>query len=366
MKCSRTQNWNKYTKDTLSDLSVEPLDESICQKVRSNWDLAAKPLDGMGRFERLTAQIGAVLGTDNIDISKKAVIIMCADNGIVEEGISQCGQEVTAAVARQMAKGSSAVGRMAAAIGADTIPIDIGINGKEEIPGVLHKKIRCGTRNFAKEPAMTEQEAVRAVFTGMELVSDCKKKGYHILATGEMGIGNTTTSSAILTALLACDAAEVTGRGAGLSNEKLQHKIAVIEDAVGRYKLRGAEPIKVLETVGGLDIAGLTGVCIGGAVFHVPIVLDGIISMTAALLAQRIAPGTVQYLLPSHIGREPAAGKLAEELGLTPMIDAEMALGEGTGAVMMFSLLDLALCIYQEGTKFSDMELEPYKRNIEE
>lgn len=363
MKCLMEQKWHECTKDMLLHLSVDPLDASVYRKVMRNWDLAAKPLDGMGRFERLTAQIGAVLGTDNIDISRKAVIIMCADNGIVEEGISQSGQEVTAAVAKQMAKGFSPVGKMAAAAGADTIPIDIGINGNEKIPGLLPKKIRCGTRNFAKEPAMTEQEAVRAVFTGMELVSDCKKNGYRILATGEMGIGNTTTSSAVIASLLACDVADVTGRGAGLSDEKLQHKIQVIESAIKRYGLQGAEPTKVLETVGGLDIAGLAGVCIGGAVFHIPIVLDGIISMTAALLAEKMVPGTIQYLLPSHKGREPAAGKLAKELGVTPVIDGEMALGEGTGAVMMFSLLELALRIYQEGTKFSDMELEPYKRN---
>ena len=165
-------------------------------------------------------------------IFQKAVIIMCADNGIVEEGISQSGQEVTAAVAAQMGKGASSVGKMAAKIGADTIPVDIGINGKEQIAGVLNKKVRCGTRNFSKEPAMTREETVRAIFTGIGIVEECKRKGYQILATGEMGIGNTTTSSAVAAALLRCEADEVTGRGAGLCDEKLQRKKQMITEAV--------------------------------------------------------------------------------------------------------------------------------------
>ena len=174
---------NKCTREELEKLAVDTPDEKLYKRVLENWDMIAKPLDGMGRFETVTAQIGAISGTDEIDISKKAVIIMCADNGIVEEGISQSSQEVTAAVARQMAKGTSSVGRMAAAIGADTIPIDIGINSKERIPGVLDLKIRHGTGNFRIEPAMTQEEAVRAIFTGIEIVEECKRKGYQILAT---------------------------------------------------------------------------------------------------------------------------------------------------------------------------------------
>ena len=316
----------------------------------------------MGRFETLIAQIGAILGTEEIDISKKAVIIMCADNGIVEEGVSQSGQEVTAAVAKQMAKGASSVGKMAAVIGADTVPIDIGINTKEQIAGVSDRKIRCGTRNFRAEPAMTGGEAIGAIFTGIEIVEDCKQKGYHILATGEMGIGNTTTSSAMAASLLGCKADEVTGRGAGLCDEKLRHKRQIITEAIEKYKLYEAKPLKILETVGGLDIAGLAGVCIGGGIFHVPVVLDGLISMTATLLAERLVPGTVQYLIPSHKGKEPAVERLMRELRLEPVIDAGMALGEGTGAVMMFPLLDMALRVYRGRTLFSDIQVKPYER----
>ena len=362
MECLKKPIWNKYTREELLQLSVHAPDEEIRKRVLHNWDAIAKPIDGMGRFEILTAQIGAILRTEKIDIAKKAVIIMCADNGIVEEGISQSGQEVTFAVAQSMAKKQSSVGRMAEVIGADTIPVDIGINNKEEIKGVLNRKIRCGTRNFSKEPAMTEEEAIRAIATGMELVYSCKEQGIKILATGEMGIGNTTTSSAVAAALLKCEVNKVTGRGAGLSDAGLLRKQQVIEKAIEKYDLYEADALTILKTVGGLDIAGLVGVCIGGAVFHVPIVLDGVISMVAALLAERILPGTKSYLIPSHKGKEPAVEILMKELKLEPVIDGRLALGEGTGAVMMFSLLDMALSIYNTRTTFLDIQIEQYTR----
>lgn len=356
---------NVHSGEELEKLIVEAPDADICRRVLRNFDSIAKPIDGLGKFEGLIAQIGAIQGTENIDIAKKAVIIMCADNGIVEEGISQSGQEVTLAVARNMGAQKSCVGKMAHAAGADTIPVDIGINYNGKIDGVLDRKIRCGTRNFMRGPAMTQQEAVSAIFAGIAMVYECRQKGYKLLATGEMGIGNTTTSSALAAALLGCVAAEVTGRGAGLSDEKLAHKRGIIEEALGRHKLMGADALRILEAVGGLDIAGLAGVCIGGALCHVPVVLDGVISMAAALVAERIVPGTKAYLLPSHKGKEPAAGRLAAELGMEPVIDAGMALGEGTGAVMMFPLLDMVLGVYNDGMTFSDINIGQYERNCE-
>lgn len=354
--------FKEFTKEDLSRLKVDRPDKEIEKRILKNWDLAAKPIDGMGSFETLTARIGSILESERIDISKKAVIIMCADNGIVEENISQSGQEVTAAVARAMAVKRSCVCRMAKITGADTIPVDIGINMDGTIQGIVDKKIRRGTRNFLKEPAMTESEAVKALSVGMDMVRECKAAGYKIVATGELGIGNTTTSSAVTAALLGCGAAEVTGRGAGLSDEGLSHKIQVIEKAVEKYDLKNADALTVLAAVGGLDIAGLAGVCIGGAVFHVPVVLDGVISMTAALTAQRLVSGVSDYIILSHKGKEKAVKKLMEELGQEPVIDAHMALGEGTGAVMMLSLLDLALSIYNDRLAFSDIGIEQYKR----
>lgn len=353
---------NRCSKEEILRLRVNAPDLDVYKKILKNFDKVAKPLDALGRFEGLIARIGAILGTENIDISRKAVIVMCADNGIVKEGISQSGQEVTLAVAKKMADQSTCVGKMAKAAGADTMIVDIGINSTEKIPGILDKKICRGTKNFREMPAMTEEETIKAICTGMEMVYYCKERGYKILATGEMGIGNTTTSSAVAAALLGCAAAEVTGRGAGLTDEKLAHKIQVIDEALEKYKLRGKNAIEILQTVGGLDIAGLAGVCIGGAVYHVPIVLDGMISMAAALLAERMVHGTKDYLLASHMGKEPAAGRLASELALEPVIYADMALGEGTGAVMMFSLLDMALGVYKDSAVFSDVGIGQYER----
>ena len=362
MEYSERPVWNNFTREDLSQLAIDAPDEEVRKSVLKNWDMIAKPIDGMGSFETLTAQIGSIVGSERIDISKKAVIIMCADNGIVEEKISQSDQEVTVAVVRAMAEKRSSVCRMAGVIGADTIPVDIGINTRESIQGVLNRKIKCGTRNFRHEPAMTEEEAIRAIAVGIDMVYTCKAAGYRILAAGEMGIGNTTTSSAVAAALLQCEIGEVTGRGAGLDDEGLSRKRQVISEAIEKYNLRNADALTILATVGGFDIAGLAGVCIGGAIFHVPIVLDGVISMTAALVADRILPGTIMYLLPSHRGKEPAVERLMKALALKPVINGMLALGEGTGAVMMMSLLDMALSVYNEGTTFTDIQIEQYKR----
>lgn len=348
----------------MRQITIASPDEEVRRQVQKNWDMVAKPLDGMGRFEQMISQIGAIRRETQIHLDKKAVIVMCADNGIVEEGISQSGQEVTAAVAKEMTKGLSTVGKMAASIGADVFPVDIGINISGKIPGLIQKSVRCGTRNFKKEPAMTVEEAWQAICVGMDLVKVYKEKGYQILATGEMGIGNTTTSSAVIASLLRCDVEKVTGRGAGLSDAGLLRKQQIIREAIQKYHLYEAEPLEVLRTVGGLDIAGLAGVCIGGAVHHVPVVLDGVISFAAALVAERMFPGVKEYLIPSHKGKEPAFESLTDSLGLYPVIDAKLALGEGTGAVMLFPLLDMALCVYEEKTTFEDIEIQPYERFV--
>lgn len=353
-----------FTVEELKKLKITPPDAKMYKKIRSNWDSVAKPLDGMGDFEPLTAQIGAVLGDENIDISKKAVIMMCADNGVVAEGISQSGQEVTLAVAKSMARKASSVGRMAMTAGADTIPVDIGINSDESVKGLLQRKVRMGTRNFAKEPAMTEAETLEAIAAGIDIVRECKANGYRIIATGEMGIGNTTTSAAMAAAMLRCDVATVTGRGAGLSDSGLERKIRVIEDAIEKYDLYNKDAFEILMTVGGLDIAGLVGVCIGGAIYHIPVVLDGVISMVSALAAERLLPGAVDFIIPSHEGKEPAVALLCEALSVKPVIRASLALGEGTGAVMMLSLLDMALSVYKGRTTFDDISVSQYERYV--
>lgn len=349
------------TVEELHSLQITAPDEAVRKQVQTNWDNIAKPLNGLGRFEGLLAQIGAIQGTDRIDIRKKAVVVMCADNGVVAEGISQSGQEVTAIIASAMGQRKSSVCKMAQSIGAEVIPVDVGINSKEPIPGVLDKKVARGTRNFAKEPAMTMEETLKAIGVGMQTAEECKKAGYRLLVTGEMGIGNTTTSSAVAAALLGCRAEAVTGRGAGLSDKGLARKKQVIEAALLKYSLPVADTLSILATLGGLDIAALTGVFIGGALYGLPIVIDGVISAVAALAAVRLLPGVRAYLIPSHMSKETAMERIMQELSLAPVIDGNLALGEGTGGVMMCTLLDMALSLYESKTTFSEVSMEQYE-----
>lgn len=362
MACSEKPVWTDYSEEELKKIKIDPIDESFVKKVKTNWDLVAKPLDGMGDFEKIVSKIGGMTRSELIDISKRAVVIMCADNGIIEEGVSQSGKEVTTMVAEIMVKKQSSVCRMAKVAGADSIPVDIGIDNENIIEGMVGKRVRQGTRNFLKEPAMTRVETIKAIAAGIDIVYDLAGEGYKILAMGELGIGNTTTSSAVAAALLKCDAELVTGRGAGLDDKGLARKKAVIQSALEKYKLYEADALTILSTVGGLDIAGLVGICIGGALTHTPIVLDGVISLASGILAERIMPGVKGYLIGSHNGKEPAIKLLADELGLDMVINARLALGEGTGAVMMFPLLDMALAIYSNSTTFDDISLEQYKR----
>ena len=350
-------------------IRIDPFNQDRYNEIRSRWDGVAKPLDSLGRFEDITARIGAVHDSDDLDIKKRAVIIMCADNGVVEEGISQSGQDVTAAVAGWMGKGKSSVCRMAKTCKADTIAVDVGINMDGTPKGVLDRKVMKGTRNFAHEPAMTEDECMQAIDAGIDIVGECSTRGYKLLATGEMGIGNTTTSSALAAALLGLEAADVTGRGAGLSNSGLSRKIRVIQDALDRYcpeddvDIRSPEyASQMLACVGGLDIAGLAGVFIGGALFHIPVIIDGFISSVAALVAERLAPGTRNYMIASHIGSEPGMKYILDELGLKAVIDGNLSLGEGTGAVMLIPLLDTALSLYTDGLEFRETTVDQYHR----
>ena len=334
----------KLTRKQLMEMKIDRPSDEIAEQVKAIWDGIAKPLDGLGEFEAMVAKIGAIQGTTVLSLEHRGILNFCADNGIVAEGVSQSGQEVTGIVAGFMGRQESSVGKMAVRA------------------GVRDCKVMHGTRDFLVEPAMTEEEALQAVSVGITLVEECKNAGFGILGTGEMGIGNTTTSSAVAAALLGLKASEVTGRGAGLDNEGLLHKKEVIEEALSNYPVSRMDGLEILRTFGGLDIAGMAGVCIGGALYHVPVVLDGLISSVAALAAEKMVPGVKEYLLASHLSKEPAAKEVARQLGLHPVIDAGLGLGEGTGAVMLFSLLDLAMALYTQQTTFENMEIAQYER----
>lgn len=355
-------------KEELFNIKIqEPCLESY-KKAQLHWDGIAKPLDGLGVFENIIKNIAGITRNADVTIDKKAVVVMCADNGIVEEGVSQSGHEVTAIVSANMAKGIASVCRMARVAGADVFPVDIGIKENILTEGLINRKISNGTANFVKEPAITSEGLLMAIQIGIDITRDLKEKGYNIIATGEMGIGNTTTSSALASVMLNMPVSEVAGRGAGLNDEGLKRKISVIDYAIRKYGLGSKiytcreETFKALCCTGGLDIAGLTGVFIGGALYHIPIIIDGIISAVAALAAERLVPGCRLYMIASHMGREPACKFILDSLCLKPVIDAGLALGEGTGAVLLFPMLDMVMEVYRENTTFNDINIAQYKR----
>jgi nicotinate-nucleotide--dimethylbenzimidazole phosphoribosyltransferase len=337
---------------------VSLLNKEAMKACKQRLDSIAKPLNSLGKLEDTLIQIAGITGSAQISLKKKALVIMCADNGVVEEGISQTGQEVTAIVAENFLKKETTASIMCHQMGADIFPIDIGIARDTNI---IQRKISYGTKNIAKGPAMTEEEAIKALEVGISVVKELKEQGYELIATGEMGIGNTTTSSALASVLLECPVEMVTGRGAGLSSEGVLRKIKVIKRAIEINKCRKEEPLHLLAGVGGLDIAGLAGVFMGGGIYHVPIVIDGMISSVAALLATRLCKNLSSYMIPSHLSKEPAGAMLLKALEKSPFLTCDMSLGEGTGAISIFPLLNMAAAVYEEMSTFKENHIEAYK-----
>jgi nicotinate-nucleotide--dimethylbenzimidazole phosphoribosyltransferase len=311
----------------------------------------------MGLFEDYIIKIAGVLG--EIKQFKKCVAVMCADNGVVEENVTQSGSEVTAIVARNIMNGRATVANMAKIAHADVFAYDVGM--LSDVDNTFNRKIAYGTKNFIKAPAMSRDEAEKMILTGIEIVHELKVKGYNIIASGEMGIGNTTTSSAVTAVLLDVPAADVTGRGAGLSREGIRHKIDIINQAIALHEPDKNDPLDVLGKVGGFDIAAICGLFLGGAYYGIPVIIDGFISSVAALLAMRICPDSADYMLASHMSAEPASKMIMNELGFTAPLNCGMALGEGTGAVSLMPLLDMALAVCNNMPTFAETDIDEYK-----
>lgn len=339
---------------------IQPLDRAAMEASRRYWNTLGKPLYSLGQLETVITQIAGITGDPAVTLERRCVYVLCADNGVVAEGVTQTDNSVTAIVAENIAAGAGNVNAMARAAKADVFPVDIGMCRDVEAAGLLQKKIAYGTENFAKAPAMTRAQAIAAIAVGVELAAAAKGKGYQAIATGEMGIGNTSTSSAMLSVLLGLQPELAVGRGAGLSDAGLQRKRQVIADAIALHQPDAQDPLDVLSKLGGYDIAGMTGLFLGGAIYRIPIVIDGLISAAAALTASRICPLARDFMLASHLSREPAAKAVFAELGMEPMLHCGMALGEGTGAVSLFPLLDQALAVYQQDTTFAKIHMEPY------
>jgi len=339
--------------------SIQSADEKAYAACVARFNAVAKPVGSLGRLEELLERIAAITGSSVIDVGKKCVLVFCADNGVLAQGVAQSTSDVTTAIGRSLAAGTASVSVMARACGADVFPVDMGM--KESVEGLLDRSLARGTADISQGAAMSRAMAEKAILAGIELVGQRKAEGYRIIATGEAGIGNTTTSSAVAAVLLGAEVERVTGRGSGLSDEGLLRKQQAIRSAIAVNQPDPNDALDVLAKVGGFDIAGMCGAFIGGAIHHVPVVMDGFISAVAALCAVRLCPAVRDYILPSHITAEPAGKMLMADLGFAPLLHGEMRLGEGTGAVALFPMLDLAAAVYHDAATFTEIKVEAYK-----
>ena len=338
---------------------IKPLDKEAMQRAVTHWNSIAKPLHSLGKLEDVIVQIAGIQRTERVHFNRKGLVILCADNGVVEEGVTQSGQEITAIVSENFLQEKATAGILCRKTGADIFPIDMGI---AQDTSLRNCKIAYGTKNMAKEPAMTREQAIQGIETGIQIVGELKEAGYELLATGEMGIGNTTSSSAMAAVLLDRPVEEVTGRGAGLSSEGLNKKINAIKKAIDLNRPDPADGVDVLAKVGGFDLAGMIGVFLGGAYYHIPVVIDGFISCVAALCASRICPTAIDYMVASHVSKEPASEMLLKALGKEVFLTCDMCLGEGTGAVTLFPLLDMADAVYKGMCTFEDNSMDAYQQ----
>ena len=338
---------------------ITPPDEAARAAAHAHWAGLAKPLGGLGALEALLEDAAALTGSAALDVSHRAVLVLCSDNGVVAQGVSQTDQSVTRAVAENLVARRTSVCQMARTAHCDVVPVDMGMAG-DPVPGVADCRIAAGTADFTQGPAMTRAQAVEAVGRGIRLVQEQKAAGVQLLATGEMGIGNTTTSSAVAAVLLGQPVERMTGRGAGLSDEGLARKVDAICRGILRNEPDPTDPLDVLAKLGGFDLAGLCGVFLGGALEGVPVVMDGFISGVAALCAVRLCPAAAKAVFASHCSSEPAARLVLDALGKAPLLTAGLHLGEGTGAVASLPLWDMALSVYDHCYSFAEGGITPY------
>lgn len=334
---------------------ISPLNETAMQAARQRQDQLTKPRGSLGKLEQLSIQIAGIRGCLNPDLSQKAVIVMAADHGVAAAGVSAYPPDVTRQMVHNFLNGGAAINVLSRQAGAQVVVVDIGVAG--ELPqheGLLHSKIAAGTQNILQSPAMTREQAERAIQTGMQVMEDLANEGVRLVATGEMGIGNTTASAALISVFTGKQPASVTGRGTGLDDIGLQRKIQVIEQAIRVNQPDSDDPLDVLAKLGGLEIAGLVGVMLQAAARRVPVVLDGVIAGAAALTACKLAPQVKPYLIAGHQSVEPGHAVLLEALNMEPLLGLDLRLGEGTGAVLAFHLIEAAVRTLNEMATFAE------------
>ncbi|MBN1189247.1 MAG: nicotinate-nucleotide--dimethylbenzimidazole phosphoribosyltransferase [Dehalococcoidales bacterium] len=322
---------------------------------KTRQDSLTKPTGCLGRLEELSIQLAGIKGVERPQVKRKAVIVMVADHGVVTEGTSAYPQEVTAQMVLNFVNGGAAINVISRQIGARVIVVDAGVAADiSSYQGILHRKIAPGTQNMCQTAAMTPEQAARSIETGIETVTAEIERGLDIVATGDMGIGNTTASAAVCAVITRKHPAEVTGRGTGLDDKGLQKKIAIIDKALALNKPKASDALGVLAKVGGFEIGGLAGVILGAAARRVPVVIDGFISGAAALIAAGLCPQAKDYMVAGHLSVEPGHKILLDYLGLKPLLSLDMRLGEGTGAALGMELAETSCRILSEMATFEE------------
>jgi nicotinate-nucleotide--dimethylbenzimidazole phosphoribosyltransferase len=334
---------------------IQPLDAGLRETAQARLDRLTKPPGSLGRLEQLASSYVTMTGQLKPNVPRGMVFTFAADHGVAVEGVSAYPREVTPQMVMNFLRGGAGVNVLARHAGVDVRVVDIGVDHDfGPVSGLLDRKIMKGTRNLSVEPAMTRAQAERAVTVGIELAEEAMREGVGLIGTGEMGIGNTTPSAAVTAVITGRAVADVTGRGTGIDEAGRTHKVAVIQRALDLHCPDRVDPLDVLAKVGGLEIAGLAGLIIGAAAARVPIVLDGFIAGAAALIAVGFQPLCREYLIASHRSVEQGHRVILDHLGLTPLLDLDLRLGEGTGACLGMDLVCAAIKIYTEMATFGE------------
>ena len=333
--------------------AITPVDRGLEPEIRAHLDNLTKPPGSLGFLEDLAANYCLITGTTTPQLGKKRIVTFAGDHSVAAEGVSAYPSEVTPQMVYNMLAGGAAINVLAKHVGADQLVVDIGVaDPLEAASGILRRKVKPGTDNMSRGPAMTIEEAIQAILVGVELAHTAADDGVTLLGTGEMGIANTTPSSALYASLIPCPVLEVTGRGTGIDDSRLQHKIKIIERSLEVNAARLANPISTLAAVGGLEIASICGLILAAAGRKLPVVVDGFISSAAALVAMRLRESVIDYLFFSHCSAEAGHRTFFERLGIRPILDLDLRLGEGTGAALAMHVIEGAVKIYNEMATF--------------
>ncbi|MBU3097711.1 MULTISPECIES: nicotinate-nucleotide--dimethylbenzimidazole phosphoribosyltransferase [Clostridium] len=340
---------------------IEPLNKEAMKKAWDRLDSLSKPIGSLGELENIIAKMAGITGNIHNKINKKNVVIMCSDNGVVEEDVSNCPKSVTATVTNNFTKKITGVYVLSKFSGSDITVVDVGIDADLNNPKVINKKIAYGTMNMMKGPAMTREQTIKAIEVGIETVDNLILDGYDLFGTGEMGVGNTATSAAILSVFSGLEVEESVGKGSGITEEQFINKKRVIKRSIEVNNPDRNDVIDVISKVGGFDIAGLCGCFLAAAKNRVPIVIDGFIASAAALCAYKLNPLVIGYIFASHLSAEPGAAFIMKEIGLKPMLNLNMRLGEGSGCPLAFNIIEAALYTMDNMGTFEDAKLDSKK-----